>query len=121
MVRYLRTTTMTMQVVFPPTRLAGVGCGAGAADILRMVANQHAIKTNFPNSQTFIMSNWTSADVAVKDAAFARLLRVICGESNECSQGVRHAAMPHRPGAEAFPTSSQPHPIGMHQTLSPLR
>jgi len=78
-------------VIFPTP--PGVGCGAGAADILRMVANQHSIKTNFPDSESFLMSEWTSKDVAVKDAAFTRLLKVICGETNECSQGVRHVTL----------------------------
>lgn len=95
-------TSLTIQLDFPTP--PGVGCGTGAADILRMVANQHAIKTNFPKSETFIMSNWTSKDVAVKDAAFTRLLKVICGEANECTQGVRHAPLPLQPDLGPFPT-----------------
>jgi hypothetical protein len=69
-----------------------------------MVANQHSIKTNFPdNHESFMMSNWTSKDVAVRNAAFARLLKVICGESNECSRGVRHALLPPQPDPEGVP------------------
>ena len=94
----------------------GVGRGAGAADILRMVANQHSIKTNWPNSESFIMSNWTSKDVAVKDAAFARLLKVICGETNECSRGVRHVTLyclfsqTQRPSPRQPPFRNAPNP-----------
>jgi hypothetical protein len=66
----------------------------GAADILRMVANFHSIKQNFPDSESFLMSEWTSKDVAVKDAAFNRLLKVICGPDNECAAGVRCSTPP---------------------------
>ena len=81
-----------------------------------MVANQHSIKTNFSNSESFIMSDWTSKDVAVRDAAFARLLKVICGETNECSRGVRHVTLyclfsqTQRPSPRQPPFRDAPNP-----------
>ena len=56
---------------------------------MRMMANFPAIKKNFPKSQSFLMSEWTSRDPGVKDAAFIRLLRVLCGDHNDCGLTVR--------------------------------